>query len=100
MSMSGDGGVVGFPFYGPGSHVSPGSSSDSLVIQTNATAFGAGNVSLQDGSAGTGVGFAPKKVSAAPEPGSWALMLGGVALLGSMLRLERSRRRQGVLNLV
>ena len=33
-------------------------------------------------------------ISAAPEPASWALMVGGVGLLGGMLRLRRARRRE------
>ncbi len=33
-------------------------------------------------------------VPAAPEPGVWALMLGGVGILGSMLRFAQARRRE------
>ena len=33
-------------------------------------------------------------VSAAPEPGSWALLLGGVGILGAMLRAGYARRRE------
>jgi hypothetical protein len=29
--------------------------------------------------------------SAAPEPGAWALMIGGLAMIGAMLRLGRRR---------
>ena len=35
-------------------------------------------------------------ISAAPEPGEWALLLGGVAMLGSVLRAARARRREGL----
>ena len=31
-------------------------------------------------------------VSAAPEPGTWALMFGGLAMIGGMLRLGRKRQ--------
>ena len=33
-------------------------------------------------------------VSAAPEPGTWALMLGGVGILGGVLRAMQGRRRE------
>ena len=33
-------------------------------------------------------------VSAAPEPETWALFLGGVGLLGGMMRIARARRRE------
>ncbi len=33
-------------------------------------------------------------VSAAPEPATWALMLGGVGILGGMLRVVAARRRE------
>ena len=33
-------------------------------------------------------------VSAAPEPGTWALLLGGVGILGAMLRVGYARRRE------
>lgn len=48
------------------------------------------------GQARLGEQFVPaaSAVSAAPEPGSWALMLGGVGAIGLMLR---SRRQQSKL---
>lgn len=39
---------------------------------------------------------APGAVSGAPEPGTWALMLGGVGMLGGMLRAHARRRRDEV----
>ena len=52
-----------------------------------------GPASAQYGSGGSGVisvtADAPA-VSAAPEPGAWALMLGGVGAMGLMLRRRRS----------
>ena len=32
--------------------------------------------------------------SAAPEPGTWALMFGGIAMIGGMLRIAHARRRE------
>ena len=71
----------------------PGRTSDYLVVQTNATAYAQGTVGLQDGTTGNGKAFKP--ISAAPEPGVWLLMLGGVALMGAALR--QSRRRVGAM---
>ena len=33
-------------------------------------------------------------VSAAPEPGAWALMLGGIGVTGAMMRVAQARRRE------
>ncbi len=41
----------------------------------------------------TGVTYAGL-VSAAPEPGTWALMFGGIAMIGGMLRVAKARRRE------
>ena len=83
------GSVLTYDFTG----VAPGASSDTLIIRTNGLGFTSGTMSLQDGSAGSGTGFSPTAVSAAPEPGTWALMLGGVGMLGLMLRGRLVRRR-------
>lgn len=37
---------------------------------------------------------APAAVAAAPEPGTWALMLGGIGIFGAALRLRHARRRE------
>ena len=84
------GSVLTYDFTG----VTPGASSDTLIIRTNGLGFTSGTMSLQDGSAGSGTGFSPTAVSAAPEPGTWALMLGGVGMLGLMLRGRQARRRE------
>lgn len=89
-------GTIGFDFTAA-TPVGRGASADTLIIATNATTYNAsGLLSLQDGSAGTGTGFQPTSVSAAPEPGTWALMLGGVGMLGLMLRGRLARRRDDV----
>jgi hypothetical protein len=38
--------------------------------------------------------FKVSSVSAAPEPSTWALMIGGLAMVGGMLRTASARRRQ------
>jgi hypothetical protein len=38
--------------------------------------------------------FTEVSVSAAPEPGTWALMLGGIGVVGGMLRVAHLRRRE------
>ena len=40
----------------------------------------------------------PPPVSGAPEPGVWALMLGGIGMLGGMLRVVQARRREDELS--
>jgi hypothetical protein len=75
----GTGTTVDFTFTGTG-EIAPGEISSLLVIKTNATEFGAGLVSLQDGSAGTEADLAPLAGSAVPEPSS--ILLFGSGLLG------------------
>jgi len=47
------------------------------------TSLSLGKIALTDGSTLT--------VSAAPEPATWALMFGGVAMAGGALRLSRKK---------
>lgn len=90
IDRSSNGNVIGFDFSGNG-NVAAGRSSDFLVVQTNASNFSTGNMSLQDGTAGSGAGYTPT-VAAAPEPGTWVLMLGGIGMLGAFLRMQQARR--------
>ena len=59
--------------------------------------FNVGSYSIADGATdGEGrLTISDTSISAAPEPGTWGLMLAGVALLGATLRF--GRRRQGAL---
>jgi hypothetical protein len=76
ISRTTDGTTVDFNFLGA-ANVPAGGVSTYLVVQTNATAFTTGLVSLQDGSAGTAGGLVPTMV---PEPSSIVLL--GSGLLG------------------
>ena len=41
-----------------------------------------------------GTGGFNNPVPGAPEPGTWALMFGGIAMIGGMLRIANARRRE------
>jgi len=75
-------GDIAFNFVG----VASGVESELLIIQTNATSYGSGFFSLQDGTAGSGAAYAP----ATPEPSSLMLMGSGlVSAAGMFLRRRR-----------
>lgn len=81
------GDVVAFDFQGV-ANVTPGEESDLLVIKTDAHNYAVGTIGIQDGVAGSAVGFAPSSV---PEPVTMGLLGGGLALLG----IARWRRSLG-----
>ncbi len=83
------GAVVGFNFDEFGDEMQPGQTTVDLVIETNAVTFTSGFLSAQDGTAGSGVGFAPQ--TAIPEPSSMLLMGSGLLALGGFLRRSRNR---------
>jgi hypothetical protein len=79
----GAGNVIGFTF---SSGIPPGSSTESLEIQTNATNFTAGTLQIIDGSVASVSVFAP----AVPLPASVWLMLSGLVGVGAMARKRRA----------
>ena len=83
IDRSPDGSSIGFNFPA-GDAILSGTNTVELVIETNATEFADGFVSAQDGTAGFGAALSPKAV--VPEPASLALLGGGLAILGGLLR--------------
>ncbi len=75
ISRSSDGSTIHFSFLG--SDIPPGSFSDVLVIETDATSFVPGSITVQDDVTVDVAGFAP-----APEPMSLSLLGGGLTLFG------------------
>jgi hypothetical protein len=84
-----DGAVIGFNFDEFGDEIKPGQTTVWLVIDTNAVTFTTGFLSAQDGTAGSGVAFAP--LATVPEPSAMLLMGGGLITLGGYLRRTRNR---------
>ncbi|MFN0104344.1 MAG: PEP-CTERM sorting domain-containing protein [Bryobacteraceae bacterium] len=79
---SASGGTIGFSF-GPGLNlINPGDTSATLVIRTNALEYTAGSVTTQNGAVYTTAAFAP----AVPEPGTYAMMGGGLIALAFLRR--------------
>lgn len=78
VDRSANGGVVGFN-YQNAANLTGTESTQLLVIETDATSFTAGVMSVQDGLAANGVGFQP---ASTPEPVSMSLLGGGLALVG------------------
>jgi hypothetical protein len=77
-AVTGD--VVGYTFSG----VSPGTSTDILTVETNATAFQIGSAALQDG----GNVSIPAPVPAVPEPATIGLLV--LSVSGLTLRRRRA----------
>ncbi len=95
VSRSASGAVITWDFTGsnPSNLLSPGSTSDVLVVETNATTFQTGTVSAQDGGATQGPGFQPVTPSANVPDAPWVpamSLLGGAVIGGVALRRRRS----------
>jgi hypothetical protein len=86
-------GVIGFSFI-PNAHskILPGSTSFTQVIRTNARDYVAGNFGILDGFASNAAAFAPAPALPVPEPESFAMLLAGLGLMGTIAR-RRTRAR-------
>lgn len=81
-------GVIGFSFVPNGlSKINPGTTSFTQIIRTNAREYQPGNFGLLDGIGDNAVGFA----AAVPEPETYAMLLAGLGLMGTIAR----RRNKG-----
>ena len=72
-----------------GNIITPGLSSDVLIIQTSATNFAPGNLSFQDNQTATVAGYIPA-VAVTPEPSSLVLL--GTGLIGTATTMLRRRK--------
>ena len=81
------GDVVGFQFSPPDSaKILPGTTSDVLVISTNATRFQPGRVNVIDGGVTDVAGFEPAVSTTVPEPATFLFLGGGLLALGAIRR--------------
>jgi len=83
-----DGNTIDFSFNGS-NDIPANNFSDFLVVQTNATSYANGHVSVQDGSAGTKDGLAPVPAgSQVPEPSSIFLLGSGLVGLAQAAKMK------------
>lgn len=87
--------VFGFNFVNNGvfTKIQPGETSYTEIIETNATAYKRGNFGLLDGIGSNANGFAPT----IPEPGTNAMLLSGLGMIGF---IGRRRLAKGVAGLL
>ena len=93
ITRSAAGNVVGFNF-APGV-LSPGTTSEILVVETNAPAFIPGTVLETDGGAASGPGFAPVPAPSIDRGLSVLLAVGGLFFGAELFGLGRRRRSPG-----
>jgi hypothetical protein len=83
--------VISFNFDQFGDEIQPGTTTVQLVIETDATHYMPGWLSVQDGTAGFGAAFQP--APAIPEPASLMLMGSGLIAVGGFLRKSRFSKK-------
>lgn len=81
-------GVIGFSFVPTGhTKIIPGTTSYIQIIRTDARLYKPGNFGLIDGVGDNAVAFAP----AVPEPETYAMLLAGLGLMGTIARRRKSK---------